>query len=199
MSTTIVPVMVNTEPFHFEAQFNKPYSQITANDVLKKATEFLEDYSNSPGHGGRVRLPEDLRDALSLRYITKVRTVVQIFLFPAHDLQLEDAFALSSAPSPGSPITEEFPGPYTRLAAEWYESTGCSLSSIPVDGRSRLESTALPDATRVRWYILLSGMSSYSDIAPSDLTILPEVSVKPLPYFMHPSLPVTILDIVSSK
>ena len=67
--------MLNAEPHHFEAKFDKPYAEITADDVLEKATEFLKAYTGA--FQPVQKLPDDLKDCLSLRYITQVRKVVQ--------------------------------------------------------------------------------------------------------------------------
>ncbi|KAI1797089.1 hypothetical protein LXA43DRAFT_911505 [Ganoderma leucocontextum] len=146
MAITMFRAMLNAEPHHFVAEFNEPYEQLKASDILKKAAKFLEDYFTH--HGDCENLPEDVRSRLLLRYLTK-----------------EDAFAVSSEHQPGSPISELFPNPYTRLATDWYRTTGYNLSSVAVKDDALLASVApLQDTTRIRWYILLSvalGLKSY--------------------------------------
>ena len=65
--------MLNAEPHHFEVEFNKPYAEITASDVLEKATQFLKDYNDASGDKS---LPKSLNERLSLRYITQLRKPV---------------------------------------------------------------------------------------------------------------------------
>ncbi|KAI1782699.1 hypothetical protein LXA43DRAFT_425094 [Ganoderma leucocontextum] len=138
MVVTTFRAMVNTEPHQFRAKFNKPYEELKASDILEKAAKFLKDYFTH--HRTDEAVPEDVRSQLLLRYLTE-----------------EDAFAISSAHQPGSPISELFPNPYTRLATEWYRTTGYNLSSVAVKDDALLASVApSQDTTRVRWYILLS-------------------------------------------
>ncbi|KAI1782697.1 hypothetical protein LXA43DRAFT_1068375 [Ganoderma leucocontextum] len=49
MSITTIPAMLNVEPHYFEAKFNKPYEQITADDIIEKAMESLMDYRAAVG------------------------------------------------------------------------------------------------------------------------------------------------------
>ncbi|PIL36521.1 hypothetical protein GSI_00210 [Ganoderma sinense ZZ0214-1] len=140
MDITTFSAMLNVEPHHFEATFDKPYDQITANDVLEKAATFIDAYATN--HCWRHRIPVSMkgRPEPILRYLKK-----------------EDAFVNSSATPPGSPLSECYPSPYSRVAASWYWTTGYSLSSVAVEVDSLLASIApLPDTTNVRWYILLS-------------------------------------------
>nr|VWO96836.1 N/A [Ganoderma boninense] len=159
MDVTTVRTMLNTEPHHFEATFDKPYDQITANDVLDLAAMFLEDYFATIGC--RHLFPGKIVSMLFLRYLKK-----------------EDAFVISSEHHPGSPISEEYPSEYTLMAANWYWKTGYNLSSRAIDADSLLGSVSpLPDATAVRWYILLSRRNEYMNLVRQDVD--KEIKVRP--------------------
>ena len=107
----------------------------------------------------------------------------------------EDAFAIDPAYPPGDPISEEFPNQYSRLAANWYWTTGYTMSSQAVHGDSLLSYWAKSqDPTKVRWYILLSGMSIYPDRANvSTLDVQSKAPVEPTALFV----PRGLKDVVS--
>ncbi|PIL30349.1 hypothetical protein GSI_07534 [Ganoderma sinense ZZ0214-1] len=134
MGGTEFRAMLNIEPYHFEFTFRKPYECIKASDVLDAAAGFLARYTHQHAQ------PMDARGVLLLRY-----------------LEEEDAFTAGSKHLPGDPISNEYPSTYTRLAANWCWTTGCNLSTKAVDGGSLLSYWAEShDATKVRWYVLLS-------------------------------------------
>lgn len=149
MVELVVSTVVNIEPHHFEAKFKKRYRAVTAKDVLDQAKQFLKRFSSTREPTRSFNIGTK-KTKLVLRYIVKVRKVVQTPLSSTHDSQEEDVFAVNSKHKPGNPLSEDRLSRYTLAATEWYRTTGYNLSSaVPED--CLLSSIAQsPDSKRVR-------------------------------------------------